>query len=76
MTHVLERHDTCDKDHCNICDGGLALCTVCGGAEGSLATDCPGYRLDPDTDEAVYTGELDYRAGHWIRLKPVRCANC
>ena len=76
MTHVYERHEACNEQHCNICHGGLAKCTVCGGAEGSLTTDCPGQRIDPDTDDAVYAGELDYRAGHWVRLKPRRCATC
>jgi hypothetical protein len=29
----------------NIVDGGLAICKVCGGGEGSLTTDCPGEKI-------------------------------
>lgn len=60
----------CDrrKEDCFVCEGGLALCGVCGGAEACLPTDCPGYRMEPEVAEAVGAGEVDYdaRVG-WIR---------
>lgn len=46
---------------CHLCHGGLALCSRCGGAEGSLPTDCPGERMSEEQDKAVYAGELDWR---------------
>ena len=63
---------TCNKfsTNCPICDGGLAYCKVCGGAEGSLTTDCPGERVNQELDEAVYAGSWDYREGEGWVLKP------
>ena len=50
-----------DKDRsCNICDGGLSLCTVCGGAEGSMPTACPGYKLTREQLDDIYAGKLDF----------------
>jgi hypothetical protein len=46
---------------CQFCDGGLFTCTVCHGFEGSLPTDCPGTRMTPEQENAVYAGTLDYR---------------
>lgn len=62
---------------CAICIGGLAACSVCGGAEGALPTDCPGYRMECVVEEDVYDGKVDYRAKegwvqrpakHWERM--------
>lgn len=64
--------DSCEG--CHICDGGLALCTVCKGAEGSLPTECPGYAMDGSTQEAVYAGDLDYQGGKWV--SPIVCGHC
>lgn len=56
----------CDKEGgCNICDGALTVCKVCGGAEGSLASECPGYRVHPDVLDAVYSGQIDFKGGLW-----------
>ncbi len=44
---------------CNLYN--LFLCSVCGGAEGSLPTDCPGVKMSADQEEKVYGGSLDYR---------------
>jgi hypothetical protein len=53
---------------CPICDGGLSLCTVCGGAEGSMPTDCPGHRMQAEVSDAVYAGEVDYdRRDGWVQ---------
>lgn len=60
---------TCDGETgCMICDGGLSVCKVCGGGEGSLTTDCPGERIPEGLDHEVYAGELDYREGlGWVK---------
>lgn len=42
-------------------DDDLAHCKVCGGAEGSLPTDCPGVRMSPAQEGAVQRGEIDFR---------------
>jgi hypothetical protein len=66
MEHVYLKHVACEEAMCAICDGGLALCTVCGGAEGSLTTECPGRKVTSAEDEAVYACTLDYFAGQWF----------
>jgi hypothetical protein len=48
---------------CQFCDGGLFACTVCGGFEGSLPTDCPGFKMTEEQEHRVYRGLLDYRDG-------------
>lgn len=45
---------TCDDERCNVCLGGLAMCTMCGGAEGSLLPVCPGKVLSADEHDANY----------------------
>lgn len=67
MNHVLEKHDNCEVAHCPICDGGLAVCTVCKSFEGGLATECPGVEQTEDQTRAVYSGEWDYIGGLWVR---------
>lgn len=52
--------------HCHICDGGLFHCTTCGGAEGSLTTECPGFKMTGDQLDEVYAGRLDFRGGAWV----------
>lgn len=54
MDHVYEKHENCTRDYCNVCEGGLAICTVCGGMEGSLLPECPGKWLDMDEHEKNY----------------------
>jgi len=39
-------------------EGELAYCTVCGAGEGELLSSCPGYRLDAETLEACYRGNV------------------
>lgn len=50
---------------CMICEGGLSRCTVCGGAEGSLPTHCPGTRMSALMEASVYRGDADFRDGEW-----------
>lgn len=45
----------CSCEHC--C---LSVCSVCGGYEGSLTTDCSGTRVDYDRQKEVYETPLDY----------------
>ncbi len=45
---------------------GLFSCSVCGGAEGSLPTECPGVRMGPYLRERVYAGRYDFRDGRWV----------
>lgn len=73
--HVLFRcsgeKDECMEGRCMFCSGGLSMCTVCGGAEGSMPTDCPGEPMSWDTGQQVYEGLIDYRRGQgWITLQP------
>ena len=52
---------------CNICDGGLALCPLCGLAEGSLTTDCPAIPSYTTHGDLVYAGTIDLRKGVWVK---------
>ena len=60
--HVLHK---CNEENCRICNGGLAFCLVCQGAEGELTTDCPGDGVTTEQRHAVMMGELDYVNGEW-----------
>lgn len=66
VKHTLFKcEQPCEKLHCMFCDGGLASCTICNGAEASLPTDCPGEPISDADQRDIMTGELDYRAGEW-----------
>ena len=45
----------CSCEHCS-----LDVCSVCGGGEGSLTTDCPGTRIDADRHQELCETRLDY----------------
>ncbi|WP_156799808.1 hypothetical protein [Novosphingobium resinovorum] len=45
---------------CHLCHGALFVCTRCGGAEGSLPTDCPGERMTEQQHDDVYAGHIDF----------------
>lgn len=45
---------------------GLARCGVCGGAECSLTTDCPGEKIPYDMQDAICAGEIDFFSGVWL----------
>lgn len=69
MEHIFEKHaDDCTDPHCNICEGGLAVCVVCGGAEGTLPTDCPGYKMDEQEQAYVMAKQIDFIGGHWANI--------
>lgn len=57
----------CWETGCPFCDGGLALCTVCKGVEGTLTTDCCGRPLTENEEKEIYDeGRLDFKDGHWV----------
>lgn len=56
----------CNQPGCEVCNGGLMACDICGGAEGSLTTDCCGYAVHPSVLDAVYEGGLDFINGQWV----------
>ncbi len=64
MKHTLHK---CDDENCHICP--LSLCTVCGGAEGSLPTECPGSRMPEKIEKAVYAQTLDFKDNRWYTPK-------
>lgn len=61
-------------DSCTACV--LSLCTVCGGAESSLPTDCPGEKMYGVIEDEVTAGNIDYlhRFG-WIQLRKTQYRN-
>lgn len=68
--HVWYKHEgACPNPGvCQFCDGGLALCVVCRGAEGSLPTECPGEPMTKAQEDEVYRGVIDFRNGKWIKV--------
>ena len=71
VAHTLETHAMGCRDNeegrsCNICDGGLAFCKVCRGAEASLPTECPGRRMTDREEELVTSGRIDFVNGQWV----------
>ena len=64
---AFETHKLCDcgSNDCGACRAELALCTVCGGAEGGLPYSCPGARMTAQQHDDVYAGKIDFIAGEW-----------
>ena len=60
---------------CWLCDGGLAICKVCGLYEGSLTTECPGYECYKEKADKVYAGEIDFRNGEWVEGYTIHMAH-
>jgi hypothetical protein len=57
----------CNKFGCQFCDGGLGLCTVCDGAEGTLTTECPGRKITKEEAAKIYNWKsLDFKDGQWV----------
>lgn len=68
--HFFLESDNCTcfgSPGCNICDGGLALCPLCGHIEGSLTTDCPATPTYATYGDLVYAGTIDFRKGAWVK---------
>lgn len=53
-------------------EDGLRHCKLCGGAEGSLPTHCPGKRMTDEMEQAVFAGKLDFKGGAWVVRSPDR----
>lgn len=58
----------CDNPNCMICSAGLAICTVCKGAEGELTTECCGRVLTEQEKNDIYNKEIDFKNGNWMKL--------
>ena len=56
-------------EHIKFIASGLLSCTVCHGAEGSLATECPGRPMTPQQHDSVYQGKRDFVGGKWINVR-------
>lgn len=67
--HTLETHTDCKIHGCAICEGGLAYCKVCGGAEASLPTECPGEKMSAQTADDVVACRMDFKGGKWIKTQ-------
>jgi hypothetical protein len=63
--HVLHK---CNGEDCIICRGGLASCDLCGGAEGTMPTHCPGERIPGNQAALIYQGTLDFKDGKWVTI--------
>lgn len=62
-----------DRYGCQYCSGGLLFCVICGGAEGSLTSECPGARMSDEEEDAVYkTRTLDFKNGKWFNPKEIK----
>jgi len=59
-----------DDDRCFVCDGGLGWCVVCGGAEASLPTSCPGRKMSADLADLVQHRHVDFLCGEWVLVEP------
>jgi hypothetical protein len=46
----------------------LDVCDVCGGAESSMPSNCPGFRIDADTLDMITAGKVDFVNGRWAVL--------
>jgi energy-coupling factor transporter ATP-binding protein EcfA2 len=56
-------------------EDGLYHYLVCGGAEGSLPTDCPQVLMTADQRDAVYSGKLDHIDGTWFEPEKGKIAH-
>lgn len=57
----------CGCEHCT-----LDICSVCGGGEGSLTTDCPGKEVDADRHQEICETSLDYTDDRGWHLSVMR----
>ena len=67
MKHLYITHKDCMKLHCAICDGGLAVCGICNGAESSLTTDCCGRKITSLEENEISNSILDFKENSWKR---------
>jgi hypothetical protein len=69
MKHKYLKHENCKNHYCNICDGGLALCVICGCAEAELPSECPGGKVHSDLRDMIAQGRMDYIDGKYKLIK-------
>lgn len=62
MKHKLHE---CEKEDCYVCTGGLALCTVCKGGEGTLPQECPGRMMTEEEEQDVMHARTEFFRGRW-----------
>lgn len=69
MKHVKLDCDNsqCTGANCNACN--LFICRVCGCAEGTLPTDCPGYEVADNVQDDIIAGKVDFKGGAWRHVK-------
>jgi len=64
VKHEQATHSNCENMSCSICN--LWVCSMCGGAEGSLTTDCPCYQVPYVMRQLVYAGAIDFVVDKWV----------
>ena len=67
MKHKYIKHENCTHPHCPICEGGLAVCEICGCGEGELPTECPGFKCSSLLRDSIYRGKIDFKNGTWMK---------
>jgi hypothetical protein len=65
ITHVFLEHNDCNILTCPVCIDGICHCTLCGGTENSLPSECPGKQMTTDQEIQVYNDAIDYKNGKW-----------
>jgi len=69
MEHTFYECECDDTTSCQFCEGGLSLCTVCRGAEGTLTTECCGRPITIDEEDRIYKKRtLDFIGGKWVKI--------
>lgn len=59
----------CNEIACQFCDGGLGLCTVCNGFEGTLTVECCGRKITEEEERLIYNErKINYVGGKWINF--------
>lgn len=68
-THTLFKTGDADAPDAILDRNGevvLALCRVCGGAEGSLPIECPGVKMTEHQQDEVHRDDLDFVGDEWV----------
>ncbi len=66
--HIWLHHRNCYDWNCYVCEGGLAICMVCGLVEGELTTKCVGRPLSQTEWKNLIGngGNMDWDGAGWI----------
>lgn len=57
---MIDDHEFQDRDD------DLTVCNICGGAEGSLPTSCPGESMDYMRKYYITFGKIDFVNDDWV----------